>query len=603
MHMWNVTRSGRRILVAIAAASLLQASLGIASPSLAGAATCNLGDGNINWGLFKDLISNYCHRHHTPAADSYKVTHLKSRFGTAIRMRPEDHQLTGSNGRSAANETYRQRQKDIMAEVERLLNEGDVEAAKMKFCEAIEMDRQDIVDLGLAGKIPQDRVNKYLNYLQHLKDDLDALFADMLNRNANNPRVAADEASSEPATSGDGSVVAFVSAASNLVPNDTNSGVDIFVRDRKRGETTLVSVDSAEFQANGNSESPAISDDGRYVVFRSRASNLVDGDTNQADDIFVRDRTLGTTSVVSIGADGSPANDWSWNEPDISGDGRYVAFASLATNLVSSTAPSNLSVFVRDIVSGVTSQASVNLQGGNPNGTSYQPSISGDGRYVAFLSAANDLVAGAIVAGFEVFVRDRTAGVTTRDSLNENGQAIAGDNFSPAISNDGRFVTFETGNPLAEFDENGIRDVYVRDRGTASTLWASQGKVVGQHFLPSFGPSISGTGNYVVFSSDSVLDSTDTNGATDAYEYNVFTRNLGRVSFSDALGQANGATFAQGISSDGRIAVFLSRDRAHFAPFDTNLFSDIYVHEFDILTRSICTVFMASFPDVAAVNE
>ena len=160
------------------------------------------------------------------------------------------------------------------------------------------------------------------------------------------------------AISGDGRFVAFVSAATNLVTGDNNNAADIFVRDRQAGTTTRVSVTSTGGQANGASSDPAISADGRYVAFVSRATNLVAGDTNGVRDVFVHDRQTGATTRISVNSSENQGNAESL-APSLSADGRYVAFASSASNLVTGDTNSTSDVFVRDRQAGTTTRVSV----------------------------------------------------------------------------------------------------------------------------------------------------------------------------------------------------------------------------------------------------
>ena len=184
----------------------------------------------------------------------------------------------------------------------------------------------------------------------------------------------------------------------------------MFVRDLRSGTTRRVSLASDGTQANDFSENPAISADGRYVAFDSVASNLVPGDTNQPSDVFVRDLRSGTTRLVSLAMNGAQANDSS-DYPAISADGRYVAFRSFATNLVPGGTNGSEDVFVRDLRSGTTRRVSVAPGGRQANGESFTPAISADGRYVAFDSSASNLVPGDTNHASDVFVRDLRPGL------------------------------------------------------------------------------------------------------------------------------------------------------------------------------------------------
>ena len=171
------------------------------------------------------------------------------------------------------------------------------------------------------------------------------------------------------------------------------------------GDTTRVSVASDGAQGNGYSYHPSISADGRYVAFESYATNLVSGDTNGYIDVFVHDRQGGGTTRVSVTSDGAQGGTGSWN-PSISADGRYVAFMSAASNLVSGDTCCS-DIFVHDRQSGQTTRVSVASDGAQGNNHSWYPSISADGRYVAFHSYASNLVSGDTNSAPDVFVHDR----------------------------------------------------------------------------------------------------------------------------------------------------------------------------------------------------
>ena len=273
-----------------------------------------------------------------------------------------------------------------------------------------------------------------------------------------------------PAISADGRYVAFDSLASNLVPGDTNDHSDVFVRDRRSGTTQLVSVATDGTQANSDSFDPAISADGRYVAFGSDASNLVPGDTNGTDEVFVRDRRSGTTQLVSVATGGTQANGRSFI-PAISADGRYVVFGSDASNLVPGDTNGTDEVFVRDLRSGTTQRVSVATGGTQANSDSFSPAISADGRYVAFDSDASNLVPGDTNHHADVFVRDLRSGTTQLVSVATDGtQANGNSSYEPAISADGRYVAFGSdASNLVPGDTNENSDVFVRDRQSGTT--------------------------------------------------------------------------------------------------------------------------------------
>ncbi|TMM11186.1 MAG: hypothetical protein E6G00_05495, partial [Actinobacteria bacterium] len=249
---------------------------------------------------------------------------------------------------------------------------------------------------------------------------------------------------------------------SNLVGGDTNGVGDVFVRDRKTGKTKRVSVNSHGAQANGESFAAPISADGRFVAFLSSASNLVGGDTNGARDVFVRDRKAGKTRRVSVDSHGAQGKGASF-VPSISANGRFVAFSSVANNLVGGDTNTVSDVFVRDRKTGKTRRVSVDSHGAQGNGDSFIPSISADGRFVAFYSDAANLVAGDGNAAGDGFVRDRKAGRTKRVSVASHGTQGNDTSFPPSISADGRFVAFTSlANNLVAGDTNGASDIFAR---------------------------------------------------------------------------------------------------------------------------------------------
>ncbi len=282
--------------------------------------------------------------------------------------------------------------------------------------------------------------------------------------------------SSNPAISADGHFVAFTSSASNLVPGDTNGSSDIFVRDIQNGTTTRVSVANDGTQGNSSSSSPAISADGHFVAFTSSASNLVPGDTNGSNDVFERDLQNGTTTRVSVASDGTEANSGSSSnsKPAISADGRFVAFQSNATNLapgdINNTtdvrSPSNSQIFVHDLLTGITTEVSVASDGTEANRSASNPAISADGRFVTFDSSASNLVAGDTNNFTQIFVRDLLTGTITLASPNDNGSRGNNNSSNADISGDGSFVAFQsTANNLVVGDSNSSTQIFVRDTG------------------------------------------------------------------------------------------------------------------------------------------
>jgi Tol biopolymer transport system component len=379
--------------------------------------------------------------------------------------------------------------------------------------------------------------------------------------------------------SADGRFVAFQSYATNLIPGDTNGNPDIFLRDRQTGLTTLVSVDSSGVHGNDASFYPAISSDGRFLAFRSYASNLVSGDTNGVPDIFVHDRISGTTTRVSVDSAGGQSNASS-NVPSISSDGRYVAFESSATNLVAGDANGVEDVFVHDLQTGATIRVSVDSGGSEGDGASGYNSISGDGRYVAFISAATNLVPGDTNGFLDVFVHDLQSGSTTRASVDASGFQGDADSLRATISSNGRCVAFHSlADNLVPGDTNGIPDVFVRDLQAGTTTRVSVSSSGAQASGNSLNPSISYDGRFVAFESLATdLVSGDTNARMDVFLRDRLLGATTRVSVDSGGNQANDASQTSSISLDGRYVAFRST-ATNLVGGDTNGFDDVFVRE------------------------
>jgi tricorn protease-like protein len=273
--------------------------------------------------------------------------------------------------------------------------------------------------------------------------------------------IEANAYSSWVAISPHGRYVAFTSDASNLVPGDTNQQSDVFVRDRRTGTTSRVSVSSREVQASWPSEVPSISARGRYVSFVSYATDLVPGDTNEATDVFVRDRWKGTTRRVSVSSTGVQG-DHAVDSASMSKSGRYVTFVSGASTLVPGDTNDRADVFVRDRRKGTTRRVSLSSREEQADNRSERSSISANGRYVAFDSLATNMVHADTNDAMDVFVRDRWRGNTRRVSVNGSGAQADAESSVPWISSNGRFVGFESyATNLVPGDTNETVDSFV----------------------------------------------------------------------------------------------------------------------------------------------
>jgi Tol biopolymer transport system component len=298
-----------------------------------------------------------------------------------------------------------------------------------------------------------------------------------------------------------GRYVLFYSEATNLVAGDTNGVGDVFLRDRKLGKTTRVSIGAGGVQGNGPGNGGTISGSGRFVAFLSEATNMVAGDTNGFSDLFVRDRKLRTTTRVSVSSNGAQADHDAGN-PSISADGRFVAFQSAASTLVAGDTNATWDIFVRDRRKRTTKRVSVSRTGGNANGSSEFPEISDDGSVVVFMSQASNLVRRDTNGRYDVFARDRRAGKTERLSRSAGG---AGGNFesgSPAISANGRFVAFESSaTNLVPRDTNGASDIFLVDRRLDRIRRVSVDGRRRQGLDSSMLPDLSADGRFVGFTS------------------------------------------------------------------------------------------------------
>lgn len=305
----------------------------------------------------------------------------------------------------------------------------------------------------------------------------------------------ADNVSGGGIPSEDGRFVAFSSNANNLSPQDTNFQADGYVRDRVLGTTELISIgtDGAASGAVVND----ISADGRYVVFTSSANDLVANDYNGMSDVFIRDRVAGTTEVVSVASDGTLAQQRSL-DASVSKDGRYVAFTSFAPLADQDSSSANQDVYVRDRVAGSTTLVSITLQGGESGGK--YPSISDNGQFVSFTAKSKQLVKGDKNKVHDIFVRDLAKGKSERISVSSKGVEASKRSFGSQIAGWGRYVVFTTaaGN-LVKGDSDGKIDVFVHDRRKDKTQLVSVDSAERPSKGPAFSPSISSDGRYVTF--------------------------------------------------------------------------------------------------------
>lgn len=421
--------------------------------------------------------------------------------------------------------------------------------------------------------------------------------------------VPGDDQSQDPAITADGRFVAFASNASNLDPRDTNGLRDVFVHDRAMGGTVLVSMTDAGEVGRFLSSNPAISADGSIVVFESPAPNLVSNDTNGAIDVFVhtlpapvlwcqKPRPAGATRRVSVDSMGFEVSGSSFN-PSVSGNGRYVSFDSSSEQLEPLDTNNFQDVFVHDLVSGqtvmISDDRSRNRDGGNER--SSRSSLNSDGRFIAFESRASDLVAGDTNGLQDIFVRDRDPdangifdeanGFTFRVSVSGSGAQTNENSSFPKISADGRFVVFASeASNLVAGDTNFQPDIFVHDLMDGSTVRASvsenrlsAGTIPVQANFFSTAPDISADGRYVVFES---FASTLIPGGP-AGQSQIFMRDLEqeittRLSLTDSCLPGNQSSHTPVISAEGTVVAFQSFAN-DLVPNDQNARADLFVHE------------------------
>ena len=411
-----------------------------------------------------------------------------------------------------------------------------------------------------------------------------------------------DGESIRPSISADGRYVAFESGATNLIVGDENASDDVFVHDRWTGATVVISVSSDGVLGDDGSGRPAISADGRFVVFSSNAENLVPGDINESRDVFIHDRDADGNGVfdepggirtvrVSVRTDGEQASDQS-NRPSLSDDGRFIVFRSRATDLVDDDTNADDDIFMHDRdadENGVfdepggisTIRVSVSTEGEQAGGDSDRPVLAGLARVVVFTSVARNLVAGDGNGFSDVFVHDFVTRVTTRISVDSFGTQGNGDSDRPTITPDGRFVAFRSAaDNLVLGDNNGRNDLFLHDRQTGETTriaLAPEEESDGDSTTPAITPDA----RLVAFRSDAQnLVADDGNDQPDVFVARLRSGIVERVSVSSRGVQGNDASSQPAISADGRFVAFSSA-ATNLIDGDFRGASDIFVHDRD----------------------
>ncbi len=346
-----------------------------------------------------------------------------------------------------------------------------------------------------------------------------------------------------------------------------------------------VSLDSGSLQAQGASSGTVakdmMSDDGRYVVFSSLAGNLVAGDLNGASDVFLRDLDLGGTVRISVHKDTGGDVIGTSENPTISADGRYVLFNSDAADLVAGDSNGVSDVFLFDTQTGLMERISVAADGGEANGTSTRPSICADGRYVAFSSSATNLVGGGANTNVDIYVRDRDLATTVKVSERHDGSLTANNSWSPVISANGRHVAFISGDDdLVPDDVSGPQDVFVRNLDTWVIERVSVSTAGGEANARNGVPAVSADASVVAWwSRADNLVAGDDNVQDDIFVRNRPAGTTTRINVSSTGEQTvGGGSWQPSITDDGRFVVFLS-DASNLAAGDVNATGDIFSHD------------------------
>lgn len=388
-----------------------------------------------------------------------------------------------------------------------------------------------------------------------------------------------DGASLVGAPSRDARFVAFQSAAPGLALGRSLIS-NVYLRDIRGGSVRPVSVGLLGGPTDGFSGTPSVDSSGRFVAYATSATNVVAGDANDSLDVMVWDGLTGKTVCASVNATGVPAHGDSF-APAISGNGRFVAFLSRADDLVAGDAAGRADVFLRDLQTGVTTRVSVGLGGVDANGDAGAPAISADGGRIAFSSAASNLVAGDTNNQTDVFLYDATAKTISRVNLTTRGSQARVGAYGPSISGNGRRVAFESiSDQLVAGDRNGVRDVLVRDIAGRYTLRASVGPRGVAANRESSGASLSYDGRRVAFRSNATnLVARDTNNRADVFVRDLSRGTTTRVSVGAKGVQSTGSSGECAMAADGAHVVFGS-SAANLVAADRNGMADVFVSSF-----------------------
>lgn len=370
-------------------------------------------------------------------------------------------------------------------------------------------------------------------------------------------------ASLAPAVNADGSLVAFASTSPDLVPDDTNGVADVFLRDRSAGTTQRVSVDSAGVQAGAASGNPSLSADGRYVVFSSSA-RLVAGDEDDLTDVYRHDRRTATTELVGLLPDGSAPGDPAdvTSGVAVSADGSRIAFT-----VGRATQSNRRQAYLRDVTAGSSQLLSATQAGTPGNNSSFSAALSADGRTVAFESDASDLIADDTNGRLDIFARDLTTQVSQRVVPDSGGFR------APSISGDGRLVAVHQ-------SERSPLGVYLADRAADTFRLVSTRR----DGTPANGSArfaaLSADGRVVAFAftATNLVDDVTSPAQQNIYAVELATGDVEHLTDTGGRGQPNGASFRPVTSADATM-VALSSNASNLIDGDTNRVQDVFARD------------------------
>ncbi len=388
----------------------------------------------------------------------------------------------------------------------------------------------------------------------------------------------ADRGSTTPCFSADGRHLAYASSATNLVPGDGNACDDIFVVELATGVVERASLADGGAEANGASNGPSLSADARRVCFSSFATNLAAGDANGQNDIYVRDRAAGTTTLVSRGLAGGAAQGSSFTAR-ISPDGRRVAFLSWAADLAPGDYNGARDLFIHDLATGGTTRVQApGVEPDGPSGGNFGARWSEDGRWLAFASEATNLVPGDLNARMDVFVLDLVAGSIALASRQANLLQHGADTDLADLSLDGRtLLVLSAAKSWVGGDHNDALDLYAVDRATLAASCVSLGWEGTTTTGGAWVGALSRDGRFATFVSDSEkLVQGDNNGQRDAFLVDRLAGAIERVNASPVTGPSTGGVNFPAMHPDGDLVACVT-GAADLAPGDTNDAWDVYL--------------------------